>query len=80
MDMRESKERALGTQNECFRTFCRHLEKCLPFVFTGVYVYVKKSSGFKDQKPISSTFKALEIGPLDLKDFQDTYELRHEKY
>ena len=33
MDIRESMEGALGTQNECFRTLCKHFEKCILFAF-----------------------------------------------
>lgn len=78
MDMRESKERALGTQNECF--------DWLSFTLKLVSVYIFRSRSTKNQvvsrtkKPISSTFKALEIGPLNLKGFQDAFELRNEKY
>ena len=88
--MRENKERALGTQNEC--KHCEHFEKythlfSLAFIYFktckrlyGSIPFNKKSSTFKDQKPISSTFKALEIGPLNSKGIQDAYELRNEKY
>ena len=58
----------------------------LSFTLKLVSVYIFRSRSAKNQvvsrtkKPISSTFKAIKIGPLNLKGFQDAFELRNEKY
>ena len=89
MDMRESNKRALGTKNEYFHTFCKHLILCLrEHLFSLAFVYfkthnifwscsIKKKRTFKDQIPTSSTFKALKSDSWNsriFRGFQDPYE------
>ena len=77
--MRENKERALGTQTSVRIV---SISRSVHYLFSLAFIYFKtckrlygsipfnkKSSTFKDQKPISSTFKALETGLLNLKGF-----------
>ena len=89
----KSKEGALGAQNECFRTFCKYFEKCISITYcfhclsitlklVSFCIFrsrlIKKSNTLEDEKSISSIFKALEIGVLNLIGFQDGYEPRGE--
>lgn len=88
IDIRESKERALGTQKYVFAHFLSisrsvyHLFSLAFIYFKLVSIYIfqshlgKEIKYFKDQKSISSTFKALAIGVLNSKDFPDADEPR----
>ena len=66
----------LGINLYCFHWLLFNL-KLISIIFRSCSL--KKSSTFKDQKPISSTFKALKLDPRNsrvFKGFQDPYEPR----